>query len=75
MSREAEKSRCGCCGRERVLPGGKWCEDCRPHVLHDWQPAWGSTYFAIHKKNCPFEPVPRQHARLPAADNASGVKS
>lgn len=50
---------CGCCGRE--MRGGGWfCRDCAGHVLpvndgtFSGRSPWDRTYFAQHKRDCPF---------------------
>jgi hypothetical protein len=55
-----ERDYCGCCGREIRWSASSssvrsWCDECVPH-LGDTGPAWERTYFALHRKTCPFSP-------------------
>ena len=50
---------CGCCG-EQIGAGSTtdtlWCKRCKPHTKgYTDAAAWDRTYFAQHKKPCPFQ--------------------
>ncbi|MFR9807092.1 hypothetical protein ACL02T_33065 [Pseudonocardia sp. RS010] len=54
-----EQLYCGCCGTElgrSTRSDPDWCKRCLPHIKrHTEAPLWERTYFAQHKRDCPFQ--------------------
>lgn len=50
---------CGCCGNEignSTRSDPHWCQRCLPHIKrHTWAPPWERTFFAQHKRDCPYQ--------------------
>ena len=65
---EDEQEYCGCCGNEIIGFGpGWWCRRCMTHVEHGRRvPAWDRTFFAQHKRDCPYQVPTTDYARTPA---------
>lgn len=54
-----EQLYCGCCGNE-IGQGPRsdpdWCSRCQSHIKgYTWAPPWERTFFAQHKRDCPFQ--------------------
>jgi hypothetical protein len=52
--KQTEREFCGCCGGRLESQTDIWCKSCSRHVSRDLR-FWEATYYAQHKRPCPFE--------------------
>lgn len=57
---EVDELFCGCCGNgigRSTRSDPDWCRRCKPHVrtYPASLPPWERTYYAQHKRDCPYQ--------------------